>query len=558
MPSPQTRLDPGNIIAIILLLVAATVPLLVGLANRVHGEIIIPADASENISWPYHTFKTANLTPPVIRILGTPSPDPAKDGYLFFAPDGGTAFQAAPIIASPSGDLIWNGPKGKAFGFDVQRYNNEDVLVYWNGTSFPEPIGRGHGTIHILNQHYEEIANVSLRGNFVDLEAGQTFESNIDLHEMYLTEKGTILVLGNNVTQADLRSVGGGEKAWVVEAQVYELDVETNEVLFAWKSLEHLEDLPFSASVYPWGSEGFDGSEQKKAWGYFHINSVASLGDGGYILSSRYLSSAIALDKSGNVIWRVQGIEGNGFTLGEGADFRYQHHIRVANETNDGVVIRLHDSHNSPIDNNTVPASGKFLQVNLKDKEVSLLGPKYYNASGPTFPTAQGSFSQMHNGNYLTGDGWIPVLEEFSPNGTTLATYQFGNATLRPGGGFFSEQRGTLSYRGFKRPWVGCPTNSKPQIVAEYLGTADAPHGTRVYISWNGATEVKEWELWGGIASVSCIQTVEKKGFETVVDIVDVQFVKAKAILKEGAPEGCGNGMESDLVFTRAAEEMSG
>lgn len=537
-----------------MLVIAAAIPLLFGLANSVHGDII-PADASKNISWPYHNFKTVNFTPPTIEIFGNPSPNSAKDGYLFFAPDGGTAFQAAPIIATSTGDLIWNGPKGKAFGFDVQRYKDEDVLVYWNGTSFPEPVGRGHGSIHILNKHYEEIAKVSLPGEFVDLEEGQTFESNIDLHEMYLTEKGTILVLGNNVTQADLRSVGGGEKGWVAEAQVYEIDVATNEVLFSWKSLEHLEELPFTASVYPLGSEEFDGSEQKKAWGYFHINSVAPLGDGGYILSSRYLSSAIALEKTGKVIWRVQGIEGNGFTLGEGADFRYQHHIRVMNETDDCVVIRLHDSHNCPIDNNTVPASGKFLEINLKDKQVSLLGSKYYNASGPIFPTAQGSFSEMQNGNYFTGNGWIPVLEEFSPNGTTVATYQFGNATLRPGGGYFSGGRGTLSYRGFKRRWVGCPKNLKPQIVAEYIGAMDAPKGTRVYISWNGATEVKEWELWGGIASVSHIQNVEKKGFETVVEIADVQFVKAKAVLREGAPDDCGNGVESDLVFTRAADE---
>ena len=540
---PQ-RLDAGNIIAVIMVLAAILIPILLGIANYVHGSDIVPADASKNISWPYHTYKTVNFTPPVIEITGKPS----LDEYVFIAPDGGTAYQKSPLIATGDGDLVWNGRTGHAFGFGVQKYEGEDVLVYWNGTSFPEPVGRGHGSIHILNKHYEEIANVSLPGNFVDLTVGETYESNIDLHEMYLTERGTILVLGNNVTQTDLRSVGGPETGWVVEAQVYEIDVKTNKVLFCWKSLEHLDDLPLNASVYPLGSEGYDGSEQSLAWGYFHINSVAPLGDG-YILSSRYLSSAIALDKSGGIVWRVQGITGNGFTLGPDVSFRYQHHIRVIEQSPDHVTLRMHDNHNCPIDNNTVAASGKFLKVDLKNKHVSLLGHQYFNATGPIFPTAQGSFDRMENGNFFTGHGWIPVLEEFSHDGKTIATYQFGNATKRPGGGFVSGGRGTLSYRGFKQHWVGCP-KTKPVVVAEYLGTSDAPHGTRVYISWNGATEVKEWKLYGGIASVSHIKDVEKKGFETVIDIADVQFIKAKAVFKDDAPDDC-EAVESDLVFTQ-------
>lgn len=362
------------------------------------------------------------------------------------------------------------------------------------------------------------------------------------------------MVLGNNVTQTDLRGVGGTENGWVVEAQVYEIGVETNEIIFCWKSLEHLDHLPLNASVYPLGSEGYDGSEQNLAWGYFHINSVAPLGEG-YVLSSRYLSSAIALDKSGSILWQVQGITGNGFTLGPYVNFRYQHHIRVIEQSPDHVTLRMHDNHNCPIDNNTAPASGKVLKVDLENKHVSLLGNRYLNATGPIFPTAQGSFDRMANGNYFTGHGWIPVLEEFPPDGKTIATYQFGNATSRPEGGFVSNGRGTLSYRGFKQRWVGCP-KTKPVVVAEYIGTSDAPRGTRVYISWNGATEIKGWKLNGGIVSVSHIKDVEKTGFETVVDIADVQFVKAKAVLRDGAPETCG-AVESDLVFTQMPSEGS-
>lgn len=565
---PQ-KLHAENLIALFILLVAMLLPIILSIATSVHGSgSIVPADLSKNISWPYHTYQTVNFNPPVVAISGEPSPD----AHLFFAPNGNTAHQKSPIITSATGELIWNGPLSNAFGFGPQKFRGEDVLVYWNGTSFPEPVGRGHGRIHILNRHYEEIANVSLPGNFVDLVEGQEFESNLDLHEMYLTEKGTILALGNNVTRMDLRSVGGEEEGWVVEAQVYEIDVETNEILFCWKSLDHLDELPLSASVYPLGSEGYDGSAQSKAWGYFHINSVAPLGDG-YILSSRYLSSAIALDRSGNVLWRVQGIDGNGFTLGPDADFRYQHYIRAIEQTSNPdhiITISMHDNHNCPIDNNTVPASGKFLHIDLQTKHVSLLPnhPRFLNSSGPIFPTSQGSFERvggrltpnttfLHNNdqtetNYLACHGGIPVLEEFSPQGQILATYQVGYATKRPGGGFFTVGRDTISYRGFKQTWVGCP-KSRPKVVVEVSNGGggyemkqkqkmkmknEKKTTTKVYVSWNGATEVEGWEVFGGMERGDVkryLKTVENGGFETVVELEeeDVKFVKLRAVLKK-------------------------
>jgi hypothetical protein len=129
--------------------------------------------------------------------------------------------------------------------------------------------------------------------------------SNVDLHEIYITERNTVLVTANNVTQADLRSVGGPSNGWVVDSLVYEIDIETNNILFRWRALDHLAEIPFTASVYPLGSEGFNGMKQSSAWGYFHINAVKPY-DGGYIISSRFLCSAIALDSKGNVRWRLQ------------------------------------------------------------------------------------------------------------------------------------------------------------------------------------------------------------------------------------------------------------
>lgn len=499
------------------------------------------------IDRPYQLYKSANFTPPYLNISNKSGA--SDDGYLFFAPGGGTAFQTAPVIMTSGGELVWNGPRQNAFGFGVQDYRNEKVLVGWkNGTSFPEPVGRGNGFVVLWDKHYQQIAEVSLPGNFVELTPGASFPSNIDLHEMFITKENTLVVTANNVTQADLSSVGGKVDGWIVEAQVYEIDIASNEVLFEWKSLDHQDTLPLTASVYPLGSESFDGSSQQTAWGYFHINAASTYQDG-FILSSRYLSSAIAIDSCGEVMWRLQGIHGGDFALGDGVDFRYQHHIRVVEEHNSCVTLRLHDNHNCPIDNGTVPSSGKLINVNLETKEATLI-QRFLNESGPIFPTAQGSFQEMENGNYFTGNGWIPVLEEFSRDGQILNTIQFGNAVVREGGGFESGDRGTLSYRAYKQNWNGCP-KTKPSVVAESIGDKKASPGVRLYVSWNGATEVKSWAIYGGNETMSHITTVQKTGFETVVDVPHVRSVQVKPVYRSNDCEQEDAG--SDIVLIREA-----
>jgi hypothetical protein len=286
--------------------------------------VIKPIDPSQNITWPYHEFKTVDFRPPWLNITHHTAP---SEGYLFFAPDGATETQLAPVIMDMDGELIWNGPEEHAFNFGVYQYDGDDVLAWWNGTLFPEPVGRGNGVIYIYNDRYEQIEKVTLEGNFLELEPGATFESSIDVHELLITPENTLVVTANNVTQADLTSVGGPKDGWVVEAQVYEIDIKTNEVLFSWFSLDHLDDIPFSTSVYPLGVEGFNGTSQATAWGYFHINAAEPY-DGGYILSSRFLCSAIAIDgKDGHVKWRLDGRKGGDFKLVGGKEttgFCYQ------------------------------------------------------------------------------------------------------------------------------------------------------------------------------------------------------------------------------------------
>ncbi|KAK4553845.1 hypothetical protein LTR86_009020 [Recurvomyces mirabilis] len=428
----------------------------------------------------------------------------------------------APLIMNMNGELVWNGPTSHAFGFGAQQYDNQTVLVWWNGTVYPEPVGRGNGVVHLVDMHYNIIKTVTLPGHFLEQVPNATFASNIDLHEIFITKQGTMLVTANNVTQSDLRSVGGSQYGWVVAAMVYEIDIATNKILFSWNSLDHLDELPFSLSLYTLGSEGYTGKNQSLAWGYFHINAVSPY-DGGYILSSRFLCSAIAIGADGKVKWRLQGRDGGDFTLGTGVDFCYQHDIRAIPEqpssNTSTIVLNMHDNHNSPIENNTIPSSGKVLSVDLEKRHVTLQ-ERYFNQSGPIYSTAQGNYQRLTNGNVFIGHGWIPVLEEFSAASEILTTIRFGAAEARVGGGFVSNLKPTLSYRAFKQPWIGCPL-SRPDLVAE-----KSPNGTVVYVSWNGATEVEAWEFFvGNDTHLTHAKTVPKRGFETMALLEFVEFV---------------------------------
>lgn len=488
---------------------------------------IVPANSTGNATWPYQTYKTAKFTPPYLDISHRMRP---ADGYLFFAPDGATEFELAPLIMDMDGELVWNGPIEHAFSFGVQTYLGEQVLVWWNGSLYPEPIGRGNGEVYMYNDHYEQIHETTLAGNFLEQVVNATFPSNIDVHEIFLTKNGSMLVTANNVTQADISSVGGSTDGWVVAALVYEINVATNEVLFSWNSLDHLDQLPFTDSLYPLGSEGYTGVNQSLAWGYFHINAVSPY-DSGYLISSRFFCSGIAIATDGSVKWRLQGRDGGDFTLGNGTDFCYQHDIRAIPEqpysNTSTITIHMHDNHNSPIDNGTVPSSGKSLSVDLGTKQVTLKH-RYLNETGPIFSTAQGNYQPLPDGNVFIDHGWIPVMEEFSHPGEILTTIQFGVAEPRPGGGFLPPLKPTLSYRAFKQPWTGCPL-AKPDVVAEA-----AANGTTVYVSWNGATEVEAWEIYGGnTTDLSCVATVPKSGFETTANIEPVANVQVVPKLRK-------------------------
>lgn len=72
-------------------------------------------------------------------------------------------------------------------------------------------LGFGYGSIHFLNQEYQEIHRLTLSDENLNFKSalGPRFPSYIDIHEDAITNRGSVMLTANNATRADLRSVGG-------------------------------------------------------------------------------------------------------------------------------------------------------------------------------------------------------------------------------------------------------------------------------------------------------------------------------------------------------------
>lgn len=264
--------------------------------------------AVSNTSWPWQSFRSAaTLDPPDLKV--TKHGDTAP-GYLFFDQNGPEAHNYSLFIMTEDNELVWQSAMSGYSAYKPQFFRGEPVLTFFNGISFGEPYGFGYGIIQILNNAYESIYNVSLTVNDGNYESYEGFDDSIlyswiDMHEAKITPQDTMLVTLYNVTQHDLRHVGGPRNGWVTDSLFYEIDIATNEILFTWSALDHLDEIPIKDVLEFYPLEDY-GQNKTLPYGYFHINSVEKTEDGSYLISSRFFSSIFKIARDGTVDWTLE------------------------------------------------------------------------------------------------------------------------------------------------------------------------------------------------------------------------------------------------------------
>ncbi|OQE11948.1 hypothetical protein PENFLA_c067G05038 [Penicillium flavigenum] len=475
------------------------------------------AKSADNELWPLQKFKSSSIQTPFMNVtkMGTTEP-----GLLFLTPRDIIRETGHPAIYSDDGQLIWQGPNGNYSALQPQILNKEPVIAYWSGDVSR---GFGFGAITIVNSSYDEIHRVTLdckAENFVTIYDPMTFDSCIDIHESEITDNGTILVTAVNVTQADLSAIGGLKDGWIQDALVYEIDIETNEILFRWSTYEHIDQVPLRDVRAP--LEG-SGGNKTDPFGYPHVNSISKYGDS-YLVSSRYMCSLFFIASNGSVTWQLHGQTGGDFELGLDTSFCYQHDARFKSQSDERVTISLHNNELASFTGHTSLTTGMVLDVELQGSKQVTLKSRMWDATEPVYAESQGSYQSLGNGHVLLQHGSTPKIEEFDENGTIVMRARFGyDKTMQ-------------TYRTYRYPWVGRPA-TKPDVVA----CLDGKNGkSAVYVSWNGATDVGYWKVYSGTAVK---ETAVRNGFETTI-LVD-GLTSGDSVVVE-AVGGVGDGMRSE------------
>lgn len=455
-----------------------------------------------------------DLSPPQLNFSSYYNPDTSElaEGYLFLTPYSADSddvekrvLQPGAYIFTDSGDLVWSGFSyfgGQPFNFQTANIDNVPILFAFEGI-FSLHGGHGHGHIKFLDQNYKAVK---------ELRAGN--HELVDIHEFQLADDGkhALIETYSATNHYDLSEFNGGDSSrnWIINAIFQEVDIETNELLFEWKSLDHVS--PSHSVLNLSDLDSSVGYQSPTAWDYFHINSVDKNLDGDYLISSRHTSTIYKIShKTGEIIWRLSTSTESDFNIvGEKFTFGFQHHARFVESAEDGTEIISFFDNSAFSQGHTVPSavednkngtqsSGKIIKLNIKNKTVELLSQ--YNPPKEHFISAksQGSLQLLPNGNKLINWGSAGAVTEYKSNGDVLYHVKLD-----------SKSRGdvTQSYRAFKYKWEGYSTED---VAVYYELDQDF---TNIYISWNGDTQTKHWDLINA-KNGKFIARVNKESFET-------------------------------------------
>jgi len=421
-----------------------------------------------------HFHSAPELEPPTTYALATDA-RPSGGRYLFMGPAGVGGAQAGPMIVDSAGEPIWFRQAGGGAwptNFAVHTYRGEPVLIWWEGQVLS---GYGFGEAVILDRSYREIARVRAANGH-----------HIDLHELTLTDRGTALFTCPPVTTpVNLTAIGGSAHAAVRDSIFQEVDIATGRLLQEWRSLGHIDP----AESYRAPTHNFD---------YMHLNSIDVTPDGNLLISGRHTWALYKLHReTGAVMWRMGG-KRTQFEMGSGAQFAWQHDVRLPNAH----TLTVFDNGD---DGRTRTHRTRGLKLDLDEPGRRVTLSRAYLRSRPVDATAMGSARHLGDGHMAVGWGSAPYVTEFDAGGAVLADLRIGTS---------SEQK---SYRSFRQAWSGRPATSPALAVSRDRSSARAT----AYVSWNGATEVTHWRIEAGArhGDIRTVGVVPRRGFETAVNL---------------------------------------
>jgi hypothetical protein len=387
--------------------------------------------------------------PPAMRIT-TPARAGTAPGLLITNPikiytKKPAAWTGGPTIYDNAGHVVWYKPSTSIHVTEPVTYHGKPAMAYYQITK--KLGGWNAGYWVLLNQSYQKIA---------EIHAGNGLAA--DHHELVLTDHDTALMDIYRPVKMDLSKVGGSANATVQEAIVQEVSLTTGKVLFEWHSLKY---VPVTDSYNSLTTDSVD---------YFHINSIAEDTDGNLIVSGRFVSTILKINRStGDVMWRLGGRHSDFSFVGDGGP-SYQHDVRVVGPS-------MYSAFDNGDGRNPQYSRGVTWQVDLAAHTASVVDQ--WRHAPDVYSSIMGSNRVLPNGNRLIG---------WALGGGGATTEYAGHSVVFES--TFSEL--ASSYRVFRSVWHATPATPPSLQLRRSNGVVHAD------VSWNGATDMVRWELLAG------------------------------------------------------------
>jgi EmrB/QacA subfamily drug resistance transporter len=390
--------------------------------------------------------------------------------------------QSGPLILDRSLQPVWFEPvpeKILAVNLEQQTYQGKPALSWWQGrvtnTGATET-----GEDIVVNQHYQVVARLKATGGWV-----------LTLHEFLIDGEDAWVTANKNIPM-DLSKYGGAYNGALIDAAVQEYNLRTGRLLRSWDAVKH---IPLSESQATLPTNGFP-------WDAYHVNSIDISRPGKFLVSMRNTWAVYLVDiQTGRIEWTLGGRRSS-FKFGPDARFEWQHDVKLM----PGSRISVFDDHccQQTGGGTSVHATGasRGLVLNLQEStRTASLAAQYGDREGYE-SEYMGDTEPLPNGNVFVGWGSEGYLSEFNSAGKLL---------------FEAELPGPdLTYRATLGQWEGSPL-TPPAAVARRSGA-----GTKVYVSWNGATNVASWRVLAAASTGARLATVAqsaRSGFETAIPV---------------------------------------
>ncbi|HEV7943600.1 MAG TPA: arylsulfotransferase family protein [Solirubrobacteraceae bacterium] len=435
-------------------------------------------------------YHSVDLKPPKVDVTHQAGPRSAP-GDIFLTPYAGPAEHGAMIFES-SGELVWfHRPPNPDWGIADLRpqvWQGHDDLLWWQGLI--NTFGFGTGEDVIANSAYEPVARIK-GGNGLPA----------DLHDVQLTSSGAAYITVYYPVWTDVPvpgSNGAVRRAVVLDSAVQEIDVRTGLVMWEWQSLGH---VPLSQSRIKAPSSG--------PYDYFHLDSLQVLPEGKLLICARNVWGIYAIaPHTGQIAWQL-GTRQSSLQLASGVRFGWPEEAQLL----PGGQLALYDGGAQSVSH----PRGEVLDLEWSNNTASLAPYGQLPGSfGTPREVGQGSIQPLAQGNWLLGFGGLPSLTEFDSEGNVIYEARF--------------PAGEVGYRVYRAPWQGQPT-AAPNLLADNSGA-----GTTSYMSFDGATDVASWRLFGGSSAhtLEALATAPAAGFETAITTRGVTDVLAQALNAAG------------------------